>query len=97
MSDLEEPWVESTLKAVKYIRTSQGSLYHKFKDDFPDYPEHEAPSADYLAWVWDWLVMYTPYEETSPGSDILVWQDDEATDFLETEEKFTHRGRADWN
>jgi hypothetical protein len=97
MIDPEEPWIASTLKAVKYIRTCQGSLYRKFKVNFPDYPESETPSADYLAWVWDWLIMHTPYEEVPPGSDILVWQDDDDTDFLETEEKFTHRGHSDWN
>ena len=97
MSDHQEPWVESTLKAVKYIRTRQGSLYRTFKVNFPDYPDTETPTTDYLAWVWDWLVMHTPFEEIPPGSDILVWQEYDATDFLDTEEKFTHRDRYDWN
>lgn len=97
MFDLEEPWVESTRKAVKYIRDCQGSYYRSFQESFPDYVEKGAPDPEYLAWVWDWLVMHTPYEEVPAGSDNLVWQEDDSTDFLETEEKFTHRGHADWN
>lgn len=95
MSDLQEPWVYATVKAVKYIRNCQGSYYKKFVEAFPDYTD--AVDADYLAWVWDWLVMNTPYEEDEdPGSDALIWGEGDETDFLETEEKFTHRGRNDW-
>lgn len=93
-ADLQEPWVHSTTKAVKYLRTCQGAYFRKFQDSFPDYTE--TLDADYMAWVWDWLVMNTPFEEDS-HSDTLTWVEDDETDFLETEEKFTHRGRNDWN
>lgn len=96
MSDLEESWISSTLQAVKYIKTCQGAIYRNFKENFPDFEETGTPDPDYLAWVWDWLVMNTPYEE-HPEIDALVWHDADETDFLETEEKFTHRGRNDWN
>lgn len=97
MSNLEEPWVFTTLEAVKYIRTRQGSVYRTFKVSFPDYPENVTPSNDYLAWVWDWLIMHTPFEEDPTDPDLLVWNVADDSDFLETEEKFTHRGRTDWN